>query len=84
MQIIPAPDYPTGGVIMGTEALRQAYLTGKGGVVIRSKADIDLRIAIEDEYNVDYRDESRKKEAKSTRSTKNKELSERSRSQLSS
>ena len=41
MQIIPAPDYPTGGVIMGTEALRQAYLTGKGGVVIRSKADIE-------------------------------------------
>ena len=41
MQIIPAPDYPTGGVIMGTEALRQAYLTGKGGVVIRSKTEIE-------------------------------------------
>ena len=41
MQILPAPDYPTGGVIMGTDALRQAYLTGKGGVVIRSKADIE-------------------------------------------
>ncbi len=41
MQIMPAPDYPTGGVIMGTEALRQAYLTGKGGVVIRSKAEIE-------------------------------------------
>ena len=41
MQILPAPDYPTGGVIMGTEALRQAYLTGKGGVVIRSKAEIE-------------------------------------------
>ena len=41
MQILPAPDYPTGGVIMGTEALRQAYLTGKGGVVIRSKTDIE-------------------------------------------
>ena len=41
MQILPAPDYPTGGVIMGTEALRQAYLTGKGGVVIRSKTEIE-------------------------------------------
>ncbi len=41
MQILPAPDYPTGGVIMGTEALKQAYLTGKGGVVIRSKAEIE-------------------------------------------
>ncbi len=41
LQILPAPDYPTGGVIMGTEALKQAYLTGKGGVVIRSKAEIE-------------------------------------------
>ncbi len=41
MQIMPAPDYPTGGVIMGTAALRQAYLTGKGGVVIRSKTEIE-------------------------------------------
>lgn len=41
MQILPAPDYPTGGIIMGTEALRQAYLTGKGGVVIRSRTEIE-------------------------------------------
>lgn len=41
MEILPAPDYPTGGVIMGTEALKQAYLTGKGGVVIRSKTEIE-------------------------------------------
>lgn len=41
MKIMPAPDYPTGGVIMGTEALKQAYLTGKGGVVIRSKTEIE-------------------------------------------
>ncbi len=41
MQILPAPDYPTGGVIMGTTALKQAYLTGKGGVVIRSKTEIE-------------------------------------------
>ena len=41
MEILPAPDYPTGGVIMGTEALRQAFLTGKGGVVIRSRTEIE-------------------------------------------
>lgn len=41
MEVMPAPDYPTGGVIMGTDALRQAYLTGKGGVVIRSKTEIE-------------------------------------------
>ena len=41
MEIMPAPDYPTGGVIMGTDALRQAYLTGKGGVVVRAKTEIE-------------------------------------------
>ena len=41
MQILPAPDYPTGGVIMGTESLKQAYRTGKGGVVIRSRTEIE-------------------------------------------
>jgi len=37
---IPAPDYPTGGVIMGRANLRRAYKTGRGGVVIRSKCEI--------------------------------------------
>ena len=41
MEIMPAPDYPTGGVIMGTQSLRQAYLTGKGGVIIRSRTEIE-------------------------------------------
>jgi len=40
MKIIPAPDYPTGGTIMGRAAIRNAYKTGRGGVVIRSKCDI--------------------------------------------
>jgi len=40
MRIIPAPDYPTGGMIMGRAAIRNAYKTGRGGVVIRSKCDI--------------------------------------------
>ena len=38
---IPAPDYPTGGVILGKAAIRQAYKTGHGGVVIRAKAEIE-------------------------------------------
>lgn len=41
MQYMPAPDYPTGGIIMGTEALKQAYMTGRGGVVVRSKTEIE-------------------------------------------
>ncbi len=41
MQYIPAPDYPTGAVLMGRSAVRQAYRTGKGGVVLRAKTDIE-------------------------------------------
>lgn len=41
MEIIPAPDYPTGGFIMGRSAIRQAYKTGRGGVVMRAKTDIE-------------------------------------------
>jgi len=41
IKIIPAPDYPTGGVVMGRAALRHAYKTGRGGVVMRAKADIE-------------------------------------------
>ena len=41
MEIIPAPDYPTGGVLMGRAGIRQAYLTGKGGFVLRAKTEIE-------------------------------------------
>ncbi|MCR5553865.1 MAG: DNA gyrase subunit A [bacterium] len=41
MEIIPAPDYPTGGVIMGKAALKNAYLTGRGGVVVRARTEIE-------------------------------------------
>ena len=38
---IPAPDYPTGALILGRAAVKQAYRTGKGGVVMRSRCDIE-------------------------------------------
>ena len=41
MDYIPAPDYPTGGVLMGRAGIRQAYKTGKGGYVLRAKTDIE-------------------------------------------
>lgn len=41
MTIIPAPDYPTGGILMGRAAVRQAYKTGHGGVIIRAKTEIE-------------------------------------------
>ncbi|WP_394339225.1 MULTISPECIES: DNA gyrase subunit A [unclassified Methanoculleus] len=40
MQIMPGPDFPTGGVIMGTEGVRDAYLTGRGKCVVRGVAEI--------------------------------------------
>jgi DNA gyrase subunit A len=41
MQIMPGPDFPTGGIIMGTKGIRDAYLTGRGKCVIRGVAEID-------------------------------------------
>ncbi len=41
MDYIPAPDFPTGGVIMGRSGIRKAYRTGQGNIVIRSKCDIE-------------------------------------------
>ncbi len=41
MRFVPAPDYPTGGLIMGRANIKRAYKTGHGGVVIRAKTDIE-------------------------------------------
>ena len=41
IKIIPAPDYPTGGIIMGRAAIKHAYKTGRGGIVVRGKAEIE-------------------------------------------
>lgn len=40
MHFIPGPDFPTGGIIMGADGLRQAYNTGTGTIVVRSKCEI--------------------------------------------
>lgn len=40
MQVIKAPDFPTGGVIMGKSGIRSAYGTGKGKITLRAKTDI--------------------------------------------
>ncbi|MBI3723557.1 DNA gyrase subunit A [bacterium] len=37
---IPGPDFPTGGIICGTRAVREAYLTGRGNVTVRGVAEI--------------------------------------------
>jgi DNA gyrase subunit A len=42
MQHIKGPDFPTGGIVMGKSGIREAYETGRGRVVIRSKTDIEV------------------------------------------
>ena len=41
MEHIPAPDFPTGGVILGRSGARKAYLEGRGSVIIRAKTRIE-------------------------------------------
>lgn len=42
MQHITAPDFPTGGIIYGHEGVKQAYRTGRGRVVIRARAVVEV------------------------------------------
>lgn len=41
MKVLPGPDFPTGGIIMGRKGIRDAYETGKGSLTIRSKCRIE-------------------------------------------
>ncbi|MGB4727942.1 MAG: DNA gyrase subunit A [Thermogutta sp.] len=41
LEIVPGPDFPTGGIICGRRGIRQGYLTGHGTIVIRARADIE-------------------------------------------
>jgi DNA gyrase subunit A len=41
MQVIPGPDFPTGGMIMGVEGIHNAYTTGRGSIKVRGKAHIE-------------------------------------------
>lgn len=43
IQVVKAPDFPTGGVIYGYEGVRQALMTGRGKVVLRGKAEIETQ-----------------------------------------
>ena len=58
MQYIKGPDFPTGGIICGVDGIRDAYETGRGRIVIRSKTEIETEgthdkiIVSEIPYNV--------------------------------
>ncbi len=41
LEIVPGPDYPTGGVIMGRSGIRRGYHTGRGTIIVRARAHIE-------------------------------------------
>ena len=41
MKYIKGPDFPTGGVILGKDGLKEAYLTGKGKITLRAKTELE-------------------------------------------
>ncbi|GKV70510.1 DNA gyrase subunit A [Sporosarcina sp. NCCP-2716] len=41
MEIIPGPDFPTGGIILGRSGIRRAYETGRGSLLVRGKVEIE-------------------------------------------
>ena len=41
LEIMPGPDFPTGGIIMGRDGIREAFLTGSGTVTVRSRYNIE-------------------------------------------
>ncbi|MFC5356585.1 DNA gyrase subunit A [Azospirillum himalayense] len=41
IEIVPGPDFPTGGMILGRSGVRSALMTGRGSVIIRAKTDIE-------------------------------------------
>ncbi|MEH7439290.1 DNA gyrase subunit A [Neobacillus drentensis] len=43
MEIIPGPDFPTGGMILGRSGIRKAYETGRGSITIRAKVEIEQK-----------------------------------------
>jgi DNA gyrase subunit A len=42
LELVPGPDFPTGGYIVGRAGIQQAYLTGRGTIVMRAKAEIEV------------------------------------------
>lgn len=41
LKYVKGPDFPTGGIVYGGDSLRQAYATGRGGIVVRAVAEIE-------------------------------------------
>ncbi|HYS24703.1 MAG TPA: DNA topoisomerase (ATP-hydrolyzing), partial [Vicinamibacterales bacterium] len=42
LELVPGPDFPTGGYILGRQGIQQAYLTGRGSIIMRARAEIEV------------------------------------------
>jgi len=42
LELVPGPDFPTGGYIVGRQGIQHAYLTGRGAVIMRARAEIEV------------------------------------------
>ena len=42
LELVPGPDFPTGGYILGRRGIQQAYLSGRGTIIMRAKAEIEV------------------------------------------
>ncbi|HET6923644.1 MAG TPA: DNA topoisomerase (ATP-hydrolyzing), partial [Anaeromyxobacteraceae bacterium] len=52
MKLIPGPDFPTAGIILGREGIKQAYETGRGAIAVRARAGIEVHPRTEREFIV--------------------------------
>ncbi|WP_163471558.1 DNA gyrase subunit A, partial [Escherichia coli] len=43
MEIVPGPDFPTGALILGRTGCRNAYQTGRGSIIVRSRHEFEQR-----------------------------------------
>ncbi len=41
VEILPGPDFPTGGIILGRDGIKEAYSTGRGRIIVRAKAHVE-------------------------------------------
>ncbi|MBF0780916.1 MULTISPECIES: DNA gyrase subunit A [unclassified Granulicatella] len=41
MEVLPGPDFPTGGIVMGKSGIKRAYETGRGSIIVRGRVDIE-------------------------------------------
>ena len=46
MSIIKGPDFPTGGMILGKDGIKEAYKTGRGKIIVRAEAEIDRKSVV--------------------------------------